>query len=181
MARKVSVASSAVKRLAVIRLVFFIFIGVLIFRLYELQVGERAFYEALASGQHDLLADLLPERGEILVQDSLTNSLYPVATNLTLGQVYAVPKEVKDIKYTAAVLAPVLEMDPVELENKLSKTDDPFEPLKEAVSDELSQKVTELKLSGIYIAPILVRHYLGEADYGQISACSYRFLLWAQA
>ena len=168
MARKVSVASSAVKRLAVIRLVFFIFIGVLIFRLYELQVGERAFYEALASGQHDLLADLLPERGEILVQDSLTNSLYPVATNLTLGQVYAVPKEVKDIKYTAAVLAPVLEMDPVELENKLSKTDDPFEPLKEAVSDELSQKVTELKLSGIYIAPILVRHYLGEADYGQI-------------
>src|SRR3989344_5214840 len=101
MARKVSVASSAVKRLAVIRLVFFIFIGVLIFRLYELQVGERAFYEALASGQHDLLADLLPERGEILVQDTLTNSLYPVATNLTLGQVYAVPKEVKDIKYTA--------------------------------------------------------------------------------
>lgn len=168
MARSAPLANSAVKRLAATRLVFFIFIGILILKLYNLQIGQRNFYEALASGQHDLLAELLPERGEILVQDISNNSFYPVATNLTLNQVYAVPKEVPDAAYTARALAPVLSLDETDLVNKLNKLDDPYEALTDSISDEVSTKVSELNLEGIYLTPALVRQYLGDEDYGQI-------------
>lgn len=168
MSRQSQTASSAIKRLALIRVVFFVFIGLLILRLYELQVGERSFYEALASGQHDLLSQLLPERGEILVQDPLSDKLYPVATNVTLKQVYAVPKEISDPTKTALALAPLLQMEPADLEAKLSKSDDPYEPLKNALGPELSQQIADLKLAGIYLGPELVRYYLGNEDYGQL-------------
>src|SRR3990167_4154747 len=106
MARQSPGASSTVIRLALVRLVFFVFMGVLILRLYGLQVGARKFYSDLAAGQHDLLAQLLPERGEVAVQDPLSDGLYPVAANLTLSLVYAVPSEMADAEYTATVLAP---------------------------------------------------------------------------
>ena len=168
MARQSPGASSTVIRLALVRLVFFVFMGVLILRLYGLQVGARKFYSDLAAGQHDLLAQLLPERGEVAVQDPLSDGLYPVAANLTLSLVYAVPSEMADAEYTATVLAPVLALDQAELAAKFSKIDDPFEPIKHAVSDELASEVTALQLAGINLAPEAVRHYLGGDDYGQI-------------
>ncbi len=168
MARKFVAASSAVRRLAAIRLVFFVFIGVIILRLYDLQVGQRDFYEALASGQHDLLSQLLPERGEVMVQDPWHDSLYPVATNRTMNLVYAVPQEITDAKYTATVLAPVLALDQAELQAKLDKPNDPYEPIKGALSEEVSDQVAALELPGIHLAPELVRYYLGGEEYGQV-------------
>ncbi len=169
MTDKAVTAGIVIRRLAVVRLVFFIFIGVLLVRLYNLQVMQGRMFEALASNQYDLLRELLPERGEILVNDPLSNSLFPVATNLTLSQVYAVPKDIKDPAKVAAVLAPILDVDLVWLESKLDKPNDPYEPIKGGLSPELAKQVSELNLTGIYLVPEIVRYYLGDDDYGQIT------------
>lgn len=161
-------ANSIIYRLAAVRLVFFVIMGLLIMRLYGLQVLNHEHYSALASGQHDLFSKLLPERGEVSVQDKLASELYPVASNITLNLVYAVPSEVTDPKYAASILAPVLEIDQLALESQLQKIDDPYEPLKHLVNDELADKVIKLELAGIHLAPEMVRNYIGGEDYGQL-------------
>jgi cell division protein FtsI (penicillin-binding protein 3)/stage V sporulation protein D (sporulation-specific penicillin-binding protein) len=156
------------RRLAVVRLFFFLFIFLLIFRLYQLQISAHDLYSDLASGQHKLLAELMPERGEIFVSDPLSRDNYPIASNITLSLVYAVPREVLDAKYAATILAPVLELEEAKLVEILSKTDDPYEPLKHAVSDELVGQIKTLQIKGIYTAPETVRYYFGGDDYGQL-------------
>lgn len=76
-------------------------------RLFFLQVVEYPFYEALASGQHEILEQLFPKRGEIFARTE--NGLYPLAVNRDSYIVYAVPEEIDDPKKTAEVLFPWLQ------------------------------------------------------------------------
>ncbi|MDZ4229933.1 MAG: penicillin-binding protein 2, partial [Candidatus Veblenbacteria bacterium] len=140
----------------------------LILRLFQLQVLDHGFYSTLASGQHDLFAQLLPERGEVYIQDPLSGGLYPVAVNRTLALVYAVPKDVTDSARAAELLAPLLELDEADLAARLAKTEDPYEPLKHAVDDELKVRLIELELAGIHLAPETVRYYPAGENFGQV-------------
>ncbi|MBU0530899.1 penicillin-binding protein 2 [Patescibacteria group bacterium] len=77
-------------------------------RLFMLQVLQHGFYEALASGQHEIFEELFPERGDILVRDLYEDKLYSIATNHLTGYVYAEPRKVVDYEQTAKVLAGIL-------------------------------------------------------------------------
>jgi cell division protein FtsI/penicillin-binding protein 2 len=158
-----------VRRLAFIRLVFFVFFSLIVLQLFNLQVINRKLYADLASGQHNILAQLVPERGGIYVQDPLSdNKIYPVAVNKQLNFVYTSPKDVVDPQATAVKLAPILNMEVLDLQEILNKPNDPWEPVQHYVTDEVAEAVTNLNLPGIFTIPETMRFYTEGPLFSQL-------------
>ena len=161
-------------RIDILMAVVFLITDLIIFRLFVVQVVNHTFYTALAQDQHQIVADLLPERGQIFVQDKYSDTLYPLASNQKLTLVYAIPKQVKDRDDFAARLAPLLEMDEKNILERISKEDDLYEPLKNKVTDERVEEIKKLNLNGIgftkeswriYPEGGLAAHILGFVGY----------------
>lgn len=134
--------------------------AVLILRLFVLQVLSHEFYYAMASDRNSLIAELFPERGNILLADfKRPDGSFPAAVNKTLTLVYADPRHVKDPDDAARQLAPILGLEEEALRKKLSIEDDPYEPLKRKVDDETAKKVRALGLGGIGFADERFRYY----------------------
>ena len=182
-------------RFNALRAFFFVFAGLLVFRLFTLQVVNAGFYASLASGQHDVYKELIAERGTIYVKDWKDDSEYAAATNEARAFIYAEPRKIEDPEYTALAIAKILgyeieitepddvldllldEIDgeetvPVEeaevapefseyeiLLERLSKENDPYEPIERHVPESTLDKILELELDGIYYILEDVRSY----------------------
>jgi cell division protein FtsI/penicillin-binding protein 2 len=119
---------------------------VIALRLAKIQVLDNAVYQVLASGQHDLEAKLLPERGRVLIKDSLDGKYYPLAANRDSWLLYAEPKNIEDPVVAAHDLAELLGMTDVDLLAKLDKSDDPYELLNRDVEQEV---MTAIKVKNL--------------------------------
>ena len=183
-------------RVQIFRIGVCVFAVIIVLRLFILQVIDHRFYEALASGQHEIFQELFPERGTIYAQDFMSGELVAIATNQLLGFVYADPRRVEDPYNTAAELANVLDYDieakVIEHElmgegdlgdvgdvgeqesefqillNRLSKQDDPYEPVARQVSDEQLQQLDALDLPGIYYVREQARMYPEDGISGHL-------------
>ncbi len=153
------------------RLIFFyIFIwlcfGLIIARLFFLQVLEHDFYEALASGQQEIYQELIPRRGEVFVRDK-DNNLYPLAQNRDLYLLYAVPKELREAEVDISELVDKLaeyfdwqeEGIKERYKERLSQENDPYEPIKKGLSLEQKQEIESWKVAGFYFTPQPSRFY----------------------
>ncbi|MEK9152610.1 MAG: penicillin-binding protein 2 [Patescibacteria group bacterium] len=148
------------RRIALVRLGVAAASFVVVGRLFDLQVLARGFYEALASGQHGIYSELFPDRGEVYLTDPTSaDGVFPAAVNDKLAQVYANPREIRDPEAAAKALAPVLELPEGDLLAKLSRKEDPYEPLKKKVPDAVVEAVRKLSLLGIGFVPEPVRVY----------------------
>ena len=80
--------------------VIFLSVGLVIWRLYGLQISDYDLYTALANSQHQVLSELEAERGKIFLSENESGEekLYPLATNKEFALVYAVPKEIEEDK-----------------------------------------------------------------------------------
>lgn len=139
-------------------LVFFIglFFAIIIFRLFSLQILKHSFYKALAISQHDIFQTIDPPRGEIFMKDRYTDndsrsSLFPTAINRGLWTIYAVPKDIEEKEETVEKLSPLLEVEEDILKQRIDKPDDPYEPLKAKIDEEIAQKIEDLDIEGIYL------------------------------
>lgn len=155
-------------------LAFFIFVLslLLIFRLFNLQVLQGSFYAALASGQYNIYKDLNPKRGDIFLKERRAGSnreLFPIATSVELNLVYAVPKFILNPKETAKTLAPILDLSEEELAIRLSKLDDPYEPLAHQVPEEKVEQVKALDLEGVGFIPETARFYPEKSLFSHVS------------
>ena len=159
-------------RIYVLTFLFFIVIGILFFRFYALQFVQYSQYQALASGQHSFFKNLIPERGEIFMQDK--SGSYPAAVNRETKMAYAIPTEIEDSDATAFAVAEILQLDAVELKGKFEKSDDMYEPLKHRLSDDEIDKINNLKLKGIYLADESFRYY----PSGELAANVVGFVGW---
>lgn len=131
-------------------------------RLFLLQVIDHHFYEALATGQHELFEQLFPARGQIYVHDMKDGSLVAVATNEQLAFVYADPRHVDNPEETAKTIGTILGWtdDQVSgLSARLGNRQDPYEPVAHHVSDDQLDKITTANLSGIAYTRESVRLY----------------------
>ncbi len=140
-------------------------------RLVFLQIIDHGFYEALATGQHELFEQLFPERGQIFVHDGKDDSLVAVATNEQLAFVYADPRHVKNPAETAQKLGDILGLSDEQvsaLSVRLGDQEDPYEPIAHRVTDEQLDKITEDKLDGIAYTRESVRLYPEENMGGHI-------------
>jgi cell division protein FtsI/penicillin-binding protein 2 len=143
--------------------------SIITLQLFNLQVLSHSTYEALAAGQHDIIAELAPSRGQIYVQDPLSQrTTFPVAVNQLLHFVYTAPKHVVGAKATAAALAPLLGQEADELEAIFGKVGDPWEPLQHGVGDEAADAIEALALPGIYVAPEESRLYTAGPLFSQL-------------
>jgi cell division protein FtsI (penicillin-binding protein 3)/stage V sporulation protein D (sporulation-specific penicillin-binding protein) len=129
-----------------------LFAGVIVGKLFFLQILDHSFYEALASGQHDLFQELFPERGDIFVHDNKDGDLVKAATNQKLAFVYADPRQIENPSETVDKLGVVFEWDDetkASMVIKLSDRTDPYEPIKREVSNDILARIEALGLSGI--------------------------------
>lgn len=155
----IKVKKSSFSRINVLFVIISFFTVTILVKLFDLQVLKNSYYVALASGQHEIFENLVPERGQIYVEDKFSKELYPLAINKKLNLVYAVPKKISDPKKTAEMLEPILEMPKDELLGHLSKSEDLYEPLKHKVSDDVVEKIKNENLEGIYFQPESWRFY----------------------
>jgi cell division protein FtsI/penicillin-binding protein 2 len=135
-------------RLRILITIIFLFNLVIIFRLFILQIKNHNFYLVLASGQYDIYKKLLPERGKIYLEEP-SGELYPLATNKDYFLVFAEPKLINNNQEVAQKLAPLLELDPVEIEKKLTRKDSYYQVLKHKVNKETVEQIKQLKLIGL--------------------------------
>lgn len=123
-------------------------------RLGFLQVVRGGNYSKAAEDQRVASIQLSPERGEILAYHYrggvASADPVPIASNHKLHFVFADPREVIEPSTTADMLAPLFGEDARVLHARLSKKDDPFEPLKHLVDDATMEAVYGLALPGIY-------------------------------
>jgi len=151
-------------RLRFVVAIIFLLFGSIIFKLYSLQIRQFDFYTALASSQHDVYSELKPERGKIFLSEIVNKEekLYPLATNKEYAEVYVVPKDAQYPNVMAEKLFEFFDKPKLLLEmaeqqasgteliiatstkeeiinnylKKLSKPNDPYEPLVSKITGE---------------------------------------------
>lgn len=138
---------------------------VIIGRLFVLQVLDHSYYTALALDSHEIYQQLYPHRGTIFLQDTRNKSKkYPVAVNRQYYALYAVPRDIakEEVSSTTNFLAGVLgytDEQKKALSEKLSKHDDPYEPIAKKVSEELKDTIKVANLSGIHTTGQELRYF----------------------
>jgi cell division protein FtsI/penicillin-binding protein 2 len=135
--------------------------GTIIARLFSLQILRYDFYHALAQDQHQFYEKLFPQRGEIFIQDLKSQQEVPLAINKEFEHVYAVPRLIpeEEREELAKQLASLLDLNKEVILNRISKTDDPYEPLKHKVDKEVAQQIKDLGVDGIRLSPETWRYY----------------------
>ncbi len=178
-------------------LVVFLFFLTLIIggRLFYLQILKGSDYELAANRQHKIEQVLLQRRGEIFMHDSTENKIVPIVINKNLTTVYAVPKEITDPYKVAKELANIFE-DPEgvcqkflpadaaeslvnkcklrkEIEEsfykKVSKHNDPYEPIRDKVDEATVNLIKAKKIKGIYFKDDWVRYYPEKEKVAQVT------------
>jgi cell division protein FtsI/penicillin-binding protein 2 len=133
-------------RLKLVQIIIFLFGGVLVLRLFVLQVIDNDFYAALAAGQHEIYQSLFPERGKIWMQElnaenkSGEKKLYPLATNQSLYLVYADPRKIKNAEELAPKLTDIL-YEREEKENEQELTSEEIAAEDEAAKEKLEEEI----------------------------------------
>ncbi|MBD3282091.1 MAG: hypothetical protein GF387_00545 [Candidatus Portnoybacteria bacterium] len=147
-------------------LLFFIaiFFGIIIFRLFSLQVLSHAYYQKLAENQHEIFQTIYPDRGEIFMRDRLTetdsrSSLFPAVINKDWWLIYAIPKNIEEKKEAVEKLSPLLNIEKETLEQRIGKEDDPYEPLESKVDNQTAEKIKDLEIPGIGLRTETWRYY----------------------
>ncbi len=144
---------------------FFLIGGIIIARLFSLQILNYDDYYAQAQNQHNLNQEILPERGEIYIQDfsnsSLENRLSLLAANKKFYHIYLVPKNVlaKEKEELVNQLSKILDLKEEDISVRASKKDDPYEPLAYKVNEEKAEEISKLEFAGIGIMPEYHRYY----------------------
>lgn len=83
-------------RISLITAIIFLLAAAIVYKLIDLQILNYDLYHNLASGQHQVYNMLNPVRGRIFIQNG--NNFYPIATNKNFALLFAIPKDIKDIK-----------------------------------------------------------------------------------
>jgi cell division protein FtsI (penicillin-binding protein 3) len=127
--------------------------GALVARLTFWQVMEHGVLSARAAAEHPDISAQPPVRGRIF--DDQGN---PLAANITMNLVYAVPKSITDPARTAQLLAPILGQKARDLQSVLTGYST-YALLAPEVNSDVSKKIQDLALPGIVLTPQLRRAY----------------------
>jgi len=145
------------KRIVLLSLSVFIIFLLVFFRLFHLQISSHEDFEYIAKNQHTIFQTLIPKRGEIFLSDK--EGRYPLAVNRDTKMAYAVPKEVINPEKISFEVAKILNLDAVEVLDKLKKNDDGYEPLKHRLNEEEIEGIRNLNAEGIRLLDEAYRYY----------------------
>ena len=143
-------------RLIIIAVIIFAWAGLLLSRLYVLQVEKHDYYVATALSQHQSRININPPRGTIY--DRYGKIL---AINIDVPSIHANPRLIENPEEAAEKLAPYLQISPAKLKKSLSK-DKSFIWLRRKVDYELKETIEKLKIRGIGFVTESKRFYPGD-------------------
>lgn len=143
------------KRLTVLSVCFLFVALVIAAKLFILQILQGGYYSTLALSTHEIYKKIHPIRGEIFFRSAKDGTESGAAVNAKQYTVFAVPAEIKkdDVSKNADSLSSILFLNDEEkkvLIEKLSKANDPYEPLAKKVDDAGMEQIKISKLTGIY-------------------------------
>ncbi len=187
-------------RINVLKGFFVLLTGVIVLRLFSLQVIQADFYQAISSGQHEFYQELVAERGTIYVSDWKDGSEYAAGTNEAKAFIYAEPRKIEDPTSAADAIARILGYEKIDVANiedielaedegdqnedvssndyetllsRLSKSDDPYEPIVHDIDENILDKILALEIEGIHYVLEEARAYpeanLGGQIFGFVS------------
>jgi cell division protein FtsI (penicillin-binding protein 3) len=128
-------------------------VGVILFRLYQIQSTEHQKWQKLAANQQNRSIQIAGVRGAI--RDSSGRILATSAQSISFG---AHPKQIEDLEHTVTVLAPLLSIPPNELKEKLG-SDKSFVWLARGLPSKLQNAVEILKIKGVITFKEFKRYY----------------------
>ncbi|MBI2436521.1 MAG: penicillin-binding protein 2 [Candidatus Magasanikbacteria bacterium] len=134
-------------------------------RLFILMIIEHGFYTALASGSHDLYAELFPARGSIYLESEDGMEQFSISLNRDLYVMFADTREIEDDETAEVVAEKLAEVFGYDDEKKiavflqLNKRSDPYEPIEQKVEEDIVHKIGEMNLKGIHFISMPHRFY----------------------
>lgn len=140
-------------RINLAALVLLIGLGLIAYRLFDLQVVKADRFRDIAENQRYQLTDLNPRRGCVLDRDGEV-----LAISKEAYSIYATPYLVEDRQLAAAELSLVLQRPRQELEEKLSSPGG-YVYLERKVSPEIAEEIEALGLAGIGLEKESKRYY----------------------
>lgn len=153
-------SDNSLSRISYLMIVVFLISGALLFRMFQKTVIEHGQYVAMAKNQYYISEENPSKRGVIYAEDITSeDKVSPIATNIERFSIGAVPKNIKDKKEVAKELADILGMDKQEIFDKINNDKPYIPPIKKGVEKDISDKVINLKLAGIYIQSESDRYY----------------------
>jgi len=140
--------SSEKRRINFIFTLTLVLSGILMSRLFYLQVIHHDSFKEQAGEQREFSSVIPADRGKVFLTDKF-GQYSPLATNLSEYEVYAVPKDIQDKDDFTNKVSEILGVDHDTLLLRVSKEGDPYEPIKSGVSEENKAKLDALGLKGI--------------------------------
>lgn len=130
-------------RLRLIGVVSILWTGILVARMYSLQVSSFETWQSWALKQHVTKVEVAAERGAVLDRNGKS-----LAVSVPTESLFIRPNLIKNRRNVVDVLARVLEVSEKQIERKLD-SHKPFVWVKRQVPRYKAQKITALKLSGV--------------------------------
>lgn len=136
------------RRMTILLLFFFTAIGLLVSRLFVLQILHHREYVDLASRQHNSTEEVFPERGLIYSEDK-DKKLIPLALNRTYSTLIASPKLIKSPENAATSISKILGVAYDQILQQLSKKNDSYEIIAKKVETADREKIEQKKIEGL--------------------------------
>ncbi|MFA5080509.1 MAG: penicillin-binding protein 2 [Candidatus Paceibacterota bacterium] len=133
-------------RPSLILILIFLLGGVVLFRLFCLQINEGSKYKALASGQQNNVLDVEGKRGDVYFKGG-----EPLALTEKDPLVYISPEEIENKDLAAEKLAAILNIDEDEIIQKMNYEGSFYQIIKRDISREIADKVKEAGIKGVGI------------------------------
>jgi len=133
-------------------LLCFIWTGIILLKLFYVQVIQHDYYVTRANKQRNGVVALLPERGPILDRKNR-----PLAISVPMTSIYGVPEAMKDLDSELKAISKIV---PIEIKEPLNVVKNrPFVWIARKVSQQLADKVRQANLSGVYFTQESRRFY----------------------
>lgn len=141
-------------RLQIVLALILLLFGLLIGRLFYLQILHHAFYQTKLQAQTRSSITLLANRGDIYDRNGLL-----LATTIDADSVYAYIPVIENKYMLAETLAQILHLDVTTIQNKLSG-EALYVLIKRRITDEETTALKEAHLKGVYLVKDQRRVYL---------------------
>ncbi len=124
---------------------------------------QHGLYEDIATGKHEVIADLMPRRGTIYISDGSTGVDVPVALNADVYTVYAETRVMTDIEGAARAIDDALHIGAKErwelYQKMLKKPDAAYVPLFTRMSEDDKDTLKQSEIEGIGFVRNPYRYY----------------------
>ncbi|MFA5431412.1 MAG: penicillin-binding protein 2 [Candidatus Paceibacterota bacterium] len=150
-------------RINIVIIVIFLVGGIVLSRLFYLQINQGEYYKAMAQGQQTSLSESQGERGEVVFKNGEVLAMTEKEPYLFVS-----PEEIKNKEVTAQMLAEKTGKDMDALLITMNKAGSFYEVIEENIDKAKTDEISELGLTGVHIGYKTKRYYPSEKTASQI-------------